>query len=422
MIQTACAPARGIALRDDDQTVQVRRRLTDGQGRSIIRGRRHPGYTKRERPRALAESEERFRLLVEGTPDYAMFLIDPGNRIVYWSPGAEHVFGWTADEALGKSGRLIFTPEDRAIKREEKEMRLSLRNGYANDRRWHMRKDGSRVWVDGIMRRLDDEQGNPRGFAKIARDATEERIAAEKLQKSHADLERRVKERTADLTGINRQLKEEIAQRTQLEQEILLVSEREQRRIGQDLHDSLCQELAAAAFFLQTAALKQKPTNPTAAQTLSEAANIVNQNVGLARDLARGLHPVDISASGLANALRELAYRCSQGSTQCVFKCPHSIRVRDDAVALNLYRIAQEAVSNAVKNGKAKKIVLSLTRESGKLRLRVEDNGRGFSPSRPTKGMGIHIMKYRADIIGAQLALESKDGHGTRITCTLARR
>ncbi|HEY3664290.1 MAG TPA: PAS domain S-box protein, partial [Chthoniobacterales bacterium] len=99
---------------------------------------------ERERSDALAESEERFRLLIEGAPDYAMFMLDPANRIIYWSAGAERVFGWSADEALGRTGELIFTPEDRARKREEKEMRIALRKGLAPDRRWHLRKDGSR--------------------------------------------------------------------------------------------------------------------------------------------------------------------------------------------------------------------------------------------------------------------------------------
>ena len=94
-----------------------------------------------------------------------------------------------------------------------------------------------------------------------------------------------------------------------LEQEILQVSEREKRRIGQDLHDSLCQELAAAAFFLQSTARKLGPTHQQESAALIEAAQIVNANVGLARDLARGLHPVELTASGLKDALAELAYR-----------------------------------------------------------------------------------------------------------------
>ncbi len=374
----------------------------------------------RERSEALAESEERFRLLIDGAPDYAMFLLDPGNQIIYWSAGAERVFGWSADEALGKSGELIFTPEDRARKQEEKEMLIALRKGVAPDRRWHLRKDGSRVWIDGIMRRLDDEQGNLRGFAKIGRDATELHLAGEQLQHSHRDLELRVEERTAQLTALNKKLKSEMKERVAVEQELLLISEREKRRIGQDLHDSLCQELAGAALFLQTAAHKIEKKNVSGAKVLAEAARIVNDNVGLARDLARGLHPVELSSHGLANALRELAFRTSQlRSVTCHFDCPRQVRIRDEAVALNLYRIAQEAVTNALKNGKATVITIKLVREGKTLKLSIKDNGKGFSTGKARQGMGLHIMKYRADVIGAELTLKSADGKGALVSCVL---
>jgi two-component system, chemotaxis family, CheB/CheR fusion protein len=372
----------------------------------------------KQKTEALAESEERFRLLIEGAPDYAMFLLDPGNRIIYWSTGAERVFGWSADEALGRSGELVFTPEDRAGKVEARELQTALKKGVAPDRRWHLRKDGSRVWIDGVMRRLDDEEGNVRGFAKIARDATELHLAEEQLQNSHQELEKRVRERTAELTAVNQKLKEEIKQRTQVEQELLLVSEREKRRIGQDLHDSLCQELAGAAFYLESSAKKLEKDDPDQAQIFTQAARVVNANVGLARDLARGLHPIELSTSGLANALRELAFRTSQlHAIECRFECPRQVRVRDEAVALNLYRIAQEAVGNAIKNGKAKKIVLKLLRSRRDLVLTVQDNGKGFSPANARRGMGIHIMKYRADVIGARFTIESADGHGALVTC-----
>ncbi len=373
------------------------------------------------RAEELRHSEERFRLLVEGAKGYAMFLLDPENKIVYWNFGAEKVFGWKAEEAIGQSGEIVFTPEDRAIEREEKEMDIAMRKGSANDQRWHMRKDGSRIWVDGIMHRLDDEKGNLRGFAKVARDATEERKHAEELREAHLELETRVLERTAQLTTANRQLKSEIARRGELEREVQMASEREKRRIGQDLHDGLCQELAASAFFLQSAAQKIEKQNPAAAATLSEAATIVNDNVGLARDLARGLHPVELGATGLTNALRELAFRTSQKPVQCLFECPKPIRVRDEAVALNLYRIAQEAVTNARKNGKAKKIVIRLARQRARLVLTVTDDGVGFAPAKATKGMGIHIMQYRANTIGGTLTVEARADHGTMVTCILGR-
>ena len=368
---------------------------------------------------ALRESEERFRLLIEGAPDYAMFLLDLANHIIYWSTGAERVFGWSSDETLGRSGEIIFTPEDRARKQEQKELKLALENGKANDRRWHLRKDGSRVWIDGVMCRLTDEDGKLRGFAKIGRDATDLHQAIEDLRHSQQELESRVQERTAELLAANKKLRTEMVHREQVEGELLLISEREKRRIGEDLHDSLCQELAAAAFFLQSRANNIEQTSPKEAHVLSDAARIVNDNVGLARDLARGLHPVELTASGLTTALRELVFRSCQDKMKCQFKCPNPIRISDEAVALSLYRIAQEAMTNASKNGKAKKVVISLVRSRERVVLSIQDDGKGFSTRRRSKGMGLHLMRYRANSIGARLTVKSAIGKGTTITCSV---
>jgi PAS domain S-box-containing protein len=394
--------------------------IFDRQGRIVGASKVARDITERiQAEEALRESEERYRLLVEGAPDYAMFLIDPANVITYWSSGAERVFGWSAEEAAGQNGNLIFTPEDRARKQEEKELAIAMRDGHAPDRRWQLCKDGTRIWVDGVMRRLDDENGHLRGFAKIARNATEQHVAEEELRKSHTHLERRVRERTADLTRTNRRLQAEMKERAQLEQEILLISEREKRRIGQDLHDGLCQELAAAAFFLKASAQKIARKNPAHAEELIEAAKIVNDNVGLARDLARGLHPVELSATGLTNALRELALRSNQDGITCRVNYPKPVRMRDQAIALNLYRIAQEAVANALKHGKPSEIVIALSREKKTVVLEVKDNGTGLAKKRNPKGMGVHIMKYRAENIGATFTIEPRRQGGTIVRCVV---
>ncbi|MGI8433067.1 MAG: sensor histidine kinase, partial [Chthoniobacterales bacterium] len=224
--------------------------------------------------------------------------------------------------------------------------------------------------------------------------------------------------RTAELTSANQALENEIRQRSELEQEILLISEREKRRIGQDLHDSLCQELAAAALFLQSTAQKLGPKKVAEVKALTEAAKIVNDNVGLARDLARGLHPVELGLSGLTNALRELAFRTHDGVT-CRFECPKPIRIRDDVVSLNLYRIAQEAVTNALKHAQPKEIVISLLRNRSGLILTVDDDGKGLPEKPAPDGMGLHIMGYRANAIGATCEAISRRGGGTRLRCVL---
>ena len=177
------------------------------------------------------ESEERYRLMVDGARDYAIFMVNPSNEIVYWSAGAERVFGWSAAEAVGESGEIVFTPEDREKEQEEKEIETALREGCASDRRWHIRKNGTRIWMDGMMRRLDDEKtGALRGFAKIARDATQQHEAEEQLQRAHNELERRVQERTAELERTNAKLRQAAEQRQMLEKQILRITEQERAR------------------------------------------------------------------------------------------------------------------------------------------------------------------------------------------------
>src|SRR5205085_1968940 len=156
-------------------------------------------------------------------------------------------------DATGLSGDIIFTPEDKAKRAPEREMEIALRDGWAPDLRWHQRKDGSRLWVDGVMRRLDGANGKLRGFAKIARDATERREAEEQSLRAREELEQRVVERTRDLLATNNELERTMNQREQLERELLDISERERRRIGHDLHDVVCQDLAATALLLKSA-------------------------------------------------------------------------------------------------------------------------------------------------------------------------
>ena len=368
----------------------------------------------------LGETEEKFRLLVEGTPDYAMFLLDPDNEITYWSAGAQRVFGWGAEETIGQKGSMIFTPEDLEKGEDQNELGIALREGSAPDRRWHQRKDGTRLWLDGFMRRLNHEDGTLRGFAKIAREATDQKMAEEKLRDAYEDLEQRVHHRTKELQAMNESLEQEMTQRQRLEREILEVTERERAAISQDLHDSLCQELTATAFLLKSRARSLGRTDPEAGEALIESAEMVNRNAGLARDLARGLHPLELGSGGLLSALRELASRTNQ-HVSCRCEAPRSLRLQDDNAAVNLYRIAQEAVTNATKHARPSEIVICVERDGNDIVLSVKDNG---TPKRRTKssGLGIQMMQYRANVSGGTLKVESKKGKGTKVTCRMPAR
>jgi two-component system CheB/CheR fusion protein len=155
-------------------------------------------------------SEERMRLLNENVRDYAITLMDTDGRLIDWNAGAERMFGYTAAEALGQPSALLFTPEDRVAGVPEREMATARDEGRADDERWHLRKDGLRFWVSGVMTPMRDEDGRLRGFAKVARDLTERMRAEEALRRAHDDLEQRVQTRTTDLAAANVSLQREI--------------------------------------------------------------------------------------------------------------------------------------------------------------------------------------------------------------------
>jgi len=155
--------------------------------------------TKRAADEARLASETQLRLVVEGAKDHAILTTDPHGVITGWSPGAKAIFGWTSDEIVGQPAGLLFTPEDRAAGVDAKELLQAAADGIANDERWHMRKDGGRVFMNGSVHPLPaDSDGPPNGFLKIARDETERRGRDEELRRLNADLERQVIERSSE--------------------------------------------------------------------------------------------------------------------------------------------------------------------------------------------------------------------------------
>jgi signal transduction histidine kinase len=209
----------------------------------------------------------------------------------------------------------------------------------------------------------------------------------------------------------------------QLEREIIDISEREQQRIGRDLHDGVCQYLAAIGF---TAAMLNRDLereSSSRAETAGEIANLIQDAAKRTRDLARGLSPVDRDEGGLESALDELAASTSKlAGISCSFICVGPVQIRDNARAVHLFRIAQEALSNATKHGQAKAVVIALEASDGVLSLRVSDDGIGFDPTySERKGMGLNIMRYRARVLGGTLEIQSNSPAGTVATCTIAR-
>lgn len=235
-------------------------------------------------------------------------------------------------------------------------------------------------------------------------------------------LEHRVRERTAELSAANRQLEKELDRRKGLEGEILSIGDREQQRLGQELHDGLCQHLTAVAFMSRSIAMRLKNHRVIEVGDIEKIAQLVNDAATDTRNLSRALHRLDVDAAGLVNALQDLVDR-EIWRTPCRLEVKPSFRIEDDAAAGHLYRIAREAIINANKHAQAREIIVKLQRSRREMVLHVIDDGVGLSDERKLKqGLGLHIMNYRAQLVGGRLEIASPKNRGTRVSCYLPRR
>lgn len=207
-----------------------------------------------------------------------------------------------------------------------------------------------------------------------------------------------------------------------LQAEIVSASEYEQQRIGQDLHDGLCQQLAAIGCAARALADDLQAHQLAEAQDAEKIESAIQQAVLEARSMARGIFPVHVDHTGLSIALGELAQN-TQRLTGTAIEIDNvaDVQIESPEVAMHLYRIAQEAVANAVRHSGASRVVISLLMEKNHLKLTIHDNGRGMDPKEKEEGqgMGLRTMHYRAHAMGAILAIEEVSGGGTSVCCSL---
>ncbi len=211
-----------------------------------------------------------------------------------------------------------------------------------------------------------------------------------------------------------------MTERKRLEKEILEISEREQQRIGRDLHDGLGQHLTGIELMTQALEQQLATESKSGAAHAAEIARYVREAINQTRLLAKGLSPVALESEGLMCALKDLSASTEKlFKVACSFRCDVPVLIHDNATTVHLYRIAQEAVSNAIKHGKAKRIEIGLTHTEKRINLAVHDNGIGFPKMPGKKGMGLRIMRYRVGVIGGSLAIQKKAGGGTTVVCSV---
>jgi signal transduction histidine kinase len=222
----------------------------------------------------------------------------------------------------------------------------------------------------------------------------------------------------AAFTTMAAQLRERDAQQMRLEREVLEISERERRHIGHDLHDGLGQRLTAASMATNALIASIKAGAPSLAMRSEDIGRQLREAIAEARSLSHGLAPVSLADEGLMAALATLAEDTKRGGLRSVFECPESVQAPDAEVAGHLYRIAQEAVNNALKHAAPSEIRIALEHRAGAILLEVEDDGEGFADASATHGgIGLRVMRYRARMIGSVLEIGSPPTGGTRISC-----
>ena len=362
--------------------------LRGGQGKIIGAINCLHDITVRKRTeKALRESEERSRAVIHQSAA-GIAGTDLVGHIIFANEKFCSMLGYKERELVGKTIFEITDPEDLAESKRLFHRIVRKAEPYQLEKRYR-RKDGSNLWVSVSASPLRDVEGKTQSAVSVVLDIGDQK-------KAQAILEDRARG---------------------LEGEILTISDREQRRLGQELHDSLCQHLTAIAFMARSVALRLKKHRVIEVEHIDKIAELINDGVTEARTIARGLHPVEMEPPGLVTALAALVKQ-RHWPVRCRLEADEEISVPDSTAALHLYRIAREAVINANKHARAREIIVRMRRSGKGIELSVIDDGVGIPPDSPAgSGMGFHIMEYRARSIGARLEIKQVKPHGTRLTC-----
>jgi PAS domain S-box-containing protein len=338
---------------------------------------------RRRAEQALRETEERYRLLVEGVKDYAIFLLDPAGHVVTWNVGAERINGYKANEIIGQHFSKFYPEEAIRAGWPTHELEAAAGTGQLEDENWRVRKDGSRFWANVIITALRDSGGKLYGFSKITRDMTERRQLEDRLR---------------ELSG-----------------RLLRVQDEERRRIARELHESLSQELSAMKMLLESALMGGKLEAP-AKDSLEEALQLGDRVLQSVRSLSYLLHPPLLDDAGLVPALQWYADGVAK---RCNIEVKLEIRPAKfprlaSEIETSIFRIVQEALTNVYRHSGSKTADVLLEQSAGRACVRIRDYGKGIPPDVQRKlsaavGVGIGGMRERTRQCGGDLSISNAE-------------
>lgn len=335
--------------------------------------------------RALAQSRERLEQIVGSAMD-AIISVDAERRIMVFNTAAEQMFGCVAADAIGSA-------IDRFIPH-----RFKAAHG-------------------GHVRHFGDTGSTSRAMGRMSP------ISGLRADGEEFPIEASISRVDFDGGRILTVILRDITERKRLELEVLRVSADEQRRIGQDLHDDVCQWLAGTEFLSASLARNLSEGSPADAALALKICENLREALSRTRGLARGLAPSIIGLEGLPSSLRDLAATSAElFRTRCTYEGPETLQISNQVTALHLYRITQEAISNGVRHGHAREVRVMLRSDAERITLTISDDGDGIDPAAiASPGMGLRTMRFRAAAIGAALEVHPGARGGTEVRCDLPR-
>jgi len=386
--------------------------------------------------RTLQESEERYRLLVQGVQEYAIFQLDPTGHVVSWNAGAERLKGYTAEEIIGKHFSIFYPSEDQLDEKPQHILARATQQGQSEDEGWRIRKNASRFWASVVVTALRDSAGTLLGFAKLTRDTTKTREKEQALTKAKELLELRIEQRTAVLTRVNQELRTEIAERERAEEQLRTsldqlralaarlqsVREEERTSIAREIHDELGQGCTAIKMDLALIGRRLTKRQTKLRAKVDSAMQLADDMIGTLRKIASQLRPRTLDDLGLSAALEAQAQEFeSRTGILCSVTLPQEPLVLDADISTAVFRIFQESLTNVARHAHATRVVARLERQNNRITFQVSDNGEGFDPekAKANKSLGLVGMQERAFLLNGDLKIAGVPGAGTTMTLTI---